>query len=159
MSLELKIKSKHLSEEARIIRFEEHKLLKQHQWSINKYRAAGNNDIYPRWHDKAFMSYCSVNRHRRWDVRNENRATFLARAYLAGKDYKTVEQKCNDMSVLSCYILPRICEMVNKYGPADQKLSKKWNREHMRYEYDPDLWHAHKTKIALWLGITLRPKA
>ena len=158
MSVELKIKSKHLGEEARIIRFEEHKLLKQHQWSLNKYRAAGNNDIYPRWHDKAYMSYCSLNQHRRWDVRNENRATFLARAYLAGKDYKCVEQKCNDISILYCYIHPRVCEMVNKYGPADQKISKKFNRERKTYEYDHDLWHEHKNKIAVWLGMILASK-
>ena len=153
MSVELKIKSKHLSEEARIIRFEEHKLLKQHQWSLNKYRAAGNNDIYPRWHDKAYMSYCSLNQHRRWDVRNENRATFLARTYLAGKDYKTVEHKCNDLAVLRCWIFPRLCEMINKYGPPADKLSKKWNRERMRYEYDPEPWKEHEKKVLSWLGL------
>jgi hypothetical protein len=32
MSIELKIKSKHLSVEAKIIRFEEHKLTKQIKW-------------------------------------------------------------------------------------------------------------------------------
>jgi hypothetical protein len=153
MSIELKIKSKHLGEEARIIRFEERKLLKQHQWSLNQYRAAGNNDIYPRWHDNAYMSYRSLNQHRRWDVRNENRATFLARAYLAGKDYKSVEQKCNDLAVLRCWIFPRLCEMVNKYGPPAQKLNKKWNRERMRYEYDPEPWKEHENKVLAWLGL------
>jgi hypothetical protein len=93
MSIELKIKSKHLSEEAKIIRFEERKLFKQYQWSLNNYRAAGHNDMYPRWDDKAFMSYSSLNHHRRWDVRNENRATFLARAYIAGVPYSNVERK------------------------------------------------------------------
>jgi hypothetical protein len=153
MSIELKIKSKHLSEEARIIRFEERKLLKQHQWSLSKYREAGHNDIYPRWHDKAFISYNSLNRHRRWDVRNENRATFLARAYLAGKSYKSVENKCNDTSVLRACILPRVCEMVNKYGPTAGKLSKKWNRERMRYEYDAEPWKAHCDKVKAWTEI------
>jgi hypothetical protein len=151
MSIELKIKSKHLSEEARIIRFEERKLLKQHQWSLSKYREAGHNDIYPRWHDKAFISYNSLNRHRRWDVRNENRATFLARAYLAGKSYKSVENKCNDTSVLRAHILPRVCEMINKYGPAADKLSKKWNNERKRYEYDAEPWKAHCEKVKTWI--------
>ena len=55
MSIELKIKSKHLSEEARIIRFEEHKQLKQYQWALKKYSETGSNDMFPRWNDKAFM--------------------------------------------------------------------------------------------------------
>jgi hypothetical protein len=153
MSVELKIKSKHLGEEARIIRFEERKQLKQYQWALNKWHATGNNDMYPRWNDKAFNTYCSLNQHRRWDVRNENRATFLARAYLAGKDYKTVEHKCNDLVVLRCYIFPRLCEMVNKYGPPADKLNKKWNRERNRYEYDPELWKEHEKKVLGWLGL------
>jgi hypothetical protein len=153
MSVELKIKSKHLSEEARIIRFEERKLYKQYQWSLNKYIEAGNNDMYPRWEDKAFMAYTSIKAHRRKEVRNENRATFLARAYLAGKDYKTVEQKCHDTSVLRAYIFPRICEMTNKYNSSAQtKLNKKWNRERNRYEYDPKLWQDHQNKVSAWLG-------
>ena len=82
MSVELKIKSKHLSVEARIIRFEERKLLKQYRWAEAKHHQTGNNDMYPRWHDVAFTSYCSLSKHRKWDVRNENRATFLARAYI-----------------------------------------------------------------------------
>jgi hypothetical protein len=153
MSIELKIKSKHLSEEARIIRFEERKLFKQYQWSLNKYRAAGHNDIYPRWHDKAFNEYKSISNHRKWEVRNENRATFLARAYLAGKPYKSVENKCNDTSVLRTRILPRVCEMINKYGPVADKLSKKWNRERMRYEYDAEPWKEHEKKVLAWLGL------
>lgn len=153
MSVELKVKSKHLSEEARIIRFEERKHLKQYRWAKDRYRATGNNDTYPCWDDKSFKTYYSLNRHRKWEVRNENRATFLARAYLAGKDYKTVENKCNDLAVLRCYILPRLCEMVNKYGPASQKLSKKWSNERKRYEYDPVAWKEFEKKILAWLEL------
>jgi hypothetical protein len=83
-------------------------------------------------------------------VRNENRATFLARAYLAGKSYKSIENKCHDPVVLRAYVLPRVCEMVNKYGPAADKLSKKWNRERMRYEYDAEPWKAHCDKVKAW---------
>ena len=125
MSIELKIKSKHLSEEARIIRFEEKKLFKQYQWSLNNYRSAGHNDMYPLWYDKAFMSYDSLNRHRRWDVRNENRATFLARAYIAGIPYNKVEQKRKEENeyTFQTRILPRVASMVSKYG--DKKIQKK----------------------------------
>ncbi len=143
MSVELKVKSKHLSEEARIIRFEERKFRKQVEW------LKGRQQPY----EKEHATMMSLKEHRRWDVRNENRATFLARTYLAGKDYKTVEHKCNDLIVLRCYIFPRLCEMVNKYGPPAQKLSKKWNRERNRYEYDPELWKEHEKKVLSWLGL------
>lgn len=140
MSVELKIKSKHLSEEARIIRFEEHKVKKQMNW---------HKDRQQPFETEASL-YRSLNTHRRWDVRNENRATFLARAYLAGKEYKTIENKCHDPMVLRAYILPRVCEMVNKYGPAADKLNKKWNIERKRYEYDPEPWKAHCDKVKAW---------
>jgi len=143
MSVELKIKSKHLSEEARIIRFEERKFHKQVDWL----------KTHQQTYDKEHATMMSLKQHRRWDVRNENRATFLARTYLAGKDYKTVEHKCNDLVVLRCYIFPRLCEMVNKYGPPAQKLSKKFNRERNRYEYDPELWKEHEKKVLSWLGL------
>ena len=143
MSVELKIKSKHLSEEARIIRFEERKFRKQVDWL----------KTHQQTYDKEHATMMSLKQHRRWDVRNENRATFLARTYLAGKDYKTVEHKCNDLAVLRCWIFPRLCEMVNKYGPPADKLSKKWNRERMRYEYDPEPWKEHEKKVLAWLGL------
>lgn len=143
MSVELKIKSKHLSEEARIIRFEERKFRKQVDWLKARQQP----------YEEEHATMRSLKNHRRWDVRNENRATFLARTYLAGKDYKTVEHKCNDLVLLRCYIFPRLCEMVNKYGPPAQKLSKKWNRERNRYEYDPELWKEHEKKVLSWLGL------
>jgi len=43
--------------------------------------------------------------------------------------------------------------MVNKYGPPADKLSKKWNRERNRYEYDPELWKEHEKKVLAWLGL------
>ena len=141
MSVELKVKSKHLSEEARIIRFEERKFRKQVDWLKSRQQP------YESQHD----TMMSLKLHRRWDVRNENRATFLARAYLAGKEYKTVEHKCHDLVVLRAYVFPRVCDMINKYGPADQKLSKKWNIERKRYEYDPELWKEFEKKILSWL--------
>lgn len=141
MSVELKVKSKHLSEEARIIRFEERKFRKQVDWL----------KAHQRSYQSEHATMMSLKNHRCWDVRNENRATFLARAYLAGKKYKTVEHKCNDLSVLRCYVFPRVCDMVNKYGPVDLKLSKKWNRERNRYEYDPEPWKEFEKKILTWL--------
>jgi hypothetical protein len=146
MSVELKVKSKHLSEEARIIRFEERKQLKQYQWAQDQYRATGMNGMYPRWDDKAFNTYYSLKHHRQWDVRNENRATFLARAFIAGVPYETVEQKRNpdNERTFNLMVLPRVCAMVAKYGKQDG--DRIWNREKNRYEATAVL----KQKIQQW---------
>lgn len=147
MSIELKIKSKHLSEEARIIRFEERKLFKQYQWALNNYRAAGNNDMYPRWYDKAFLNYASLNHHRRWDVRNENRATFLARAYIAGVPYNTIEQKRKEENEVTFqkFVLPRVFSMVVKYGKREDG-DWEWDKTNSRYAATKQL----KDKITAW---------
>jgi hypothetical protein len=151
MSVELKVKSKHLSEEARIIKFEERKQLKQYQWALNKWHAAGNNDMYPRWDDKAFNTYCSLNNHRKWDVRNENRATFLARAYIAGVPYTSVEQKRKpeNESYFQILTLPRVWAMVAKYGKQDG--DRIWNREKNKYEATAIL----KQKIQQWATLVV----
>ena len=147
MSVELKVKSKHLSEEARIIRFEEYKQLKQYRWAQKQYHATGNNDMYPRWNDKAFNTYCSLMHHRIWDVRNENRATFLARAYIAGVPYTTVEQKRKPENEkhFQIFILPRVWTMVVKYGKREDG-DWIWNREKNKYEATAVL----KQKIQQW---------
>lgn len=111
MSIELKIKSKHLSEEAKIIRFEEHKLTKQIKWLKE----------HQQQYETPFWKRQSLNWHRRHDVRNENRATFLARAFIAGKPYSSVEQKRNpekeyDFRYL---VVPRVLAMVKKYHPEN----------------------------------------
>lgn len=104
MSIELKIKSKHLSLEAQVIRFEENKLKKQIEWCKNR---QDNTTLRNTWQ--------SLNTHRRWDVRNENRATYLARAFIQGRPYTDVEKKRNDLGVFNCYIVPRVVSMVIKY--------------------------------------------
>lgn len=114
MSTELKIKSKHLSLEAGVIRFEERKLKKE----IKRTRK-DDTKLRNLWYN--------INYHRRWDVRNENRATFIARAYIAGKNYKDIEQKRKPENEYKFqnYIIPRIVSMVQKYGSfADSKISK-----------------------------------
>lgn len=122
MSVELKIKSKHLSLEAQVIRFEENKLEKQIEW------AKKNNKEFSSLRNE----WVNVNIHRRWDVRNENRATYLARAFLTGIPYKLVERhrKPENESKFNTYILPRVESMVNKYGSYKVKITvdhlKKW---------------------------------
>lgn len=105
MSVELKIKSKHLSLEAAVIRFEERKLKSQIKWLKARQQSLAGLD----------STLNSLTAHRRWDVGNENRATFLARAYIAGKPYLTVENKVKDRVVLYSYIVPRVVSMLKKY--------------------------------------------
>jgi hypothetical protein len=148
MSVELKVKSKHLSEEARIIRFEERKQLKQYQWGLKQWHAAGNNGMYPRWDDKAFSDYYSLKHHRTWNVRNENRATFLARAYIAGVPYASVEQKRKPEkeSDFHIKILPRVWAMVVKYAQPLPSGDWVWDREKNKHEATAVL----KQKIQQW---------
>jgi len=53
------------------------------------------------------------------DVRNENRATFLARAYIEGKSYSSVESKVRDIDKLKFVIVHRVLAMVKRYHKHD----------------------------------------
>lgn len=120
MSIELKIKSKHLALEPAIIRHEERKLL-------TRIRSGRVNDTA-----EAFRKYESLHAHRKWNVRNESRATELARAYIAGKPYTFVEQKRKEENEYKflVYIVPRIVAMVNKYGKeqVDNDKIRAWSK-------------------------------
>jgi hypothetical protein len=118
MTIELKIKNKYLSEEARIIRFEEKKLKKQTRYAINKHIESGANEPFEYYKTKSYKDYQSLNAHRRYDVRNENRATYLARAFIEGVSYNQVEasRKEEKEYMFLQIILPRVLTMINKYG-------------------------------------------
>ena len=148
MSIELKIKSKHLSEEARIIRFEERKLFKQFLWAKNKHYETGANGDYHYFNDSSWCKWNSLSNHRKWDVRNENRATFLARAYIAGIPYNRVEQKRKDEYLFTRWILPLICSMVVKYGKR-QDGDWEWDKQKGKYVATQQL----KDKIIEWSKI------
>lgn len=136
MCVELKIKAKHLAEEARIIRHEEQKLKKQAEFL----RARDGLDTRINPHDGSYSwkwpktplgitedKFNSVSSHRRWNVRNEARATNLARAFIAGKTYSSVERN-TDFIFLSIWILPRTLKMIQKYHNNSVELDdlKKW---------------------------------
>lgn len=148
MSVELKIKSKHLSEEARIIRFEERKLFKHFMWAKNKHHETGANGDYHYFNDDSWCKWNSLSNHRKWDVRNENRATFLARAYIAGIPYNRVEQKRKDEALFTRWILPRICSMVVKYDKR-QDGDWEWDKQKGKYVAAKQL----KDKIIEWSKI------
>lgn len=119
MSYQLKIKSKHLSEESRIIRAEEFKAariakkLRKKQSELNgvNHEHPGVNNNFRKVHDLAH--------HRSTVVRYEARATYLARAYLRGHTYEHVEKegrKVEGDTIFRKIILPKVHYMVNRYG-------------------------------------------
>jgi len=105
MSIKLKIKSKHLALEAGVIRFEEQKLKRQIEWL--KTHQKDEATFRSEWE--------SLNSHRRFDVRNEARATYLARAYIEGRKYDTIEKHRKDNGTFYSYVMPRVVSMVIKY--------------------------------------------
>ena len=105
--------------------------------------------MYPRWNDAAFNSFCSLSKHRKWDVRNENRATFLARAYIEGAAYSSVEQKRKPENEykFNAFIIPRVVAMVAKYGK--NKMSLKIWEDGKGYVDNPALKRI-KADIITW---------
>ncbi|MBT6201761.1 MAG: hypothetical protein HOI21_14745 [Bacteroidetes Order II. Incertae sedis bacterium] len=137
MSVELKVKAKSLAAEAVIIKHEEHKAKKAARYwrgiegeSANSY---GSN------RQRAASNLASLTYHRKTVVRWEARATHLARAYIQGRPYKSVEAKCKDWGTLNIYIRPRILAMVKKYGK---------NRWHVNAEKE----NQARTSIQEWLA-------
>lgn len=112
MCIELKIKAKHLALEPGIIRREEKKLIRR----IKHHRSDDQtNSIQLEW------KLHSLTNHRKIDVRNESRATHLARSYIAGKTYARVEPRRNDDYYFMQYIVPRVVVMVTRYGSGEQR--------------------------------------
>ena len=108
MCIELKIKSKHLALEPQIIKHEERKLKKQIR--------SNKGDL-----QQLIWKLDSLVNHRKHIVRNEARATQLARAYIDGKEYTSIERKRHDNSTFIQYIVSRIHAMVTRYGKGDQR--------------------------------------
>lgn len=118
----LKVKAKNLADEARTIRTEERKALAAHPKRGHVVSSRhGNCDMCGI--DNGYCGlYSDLREHRVTVVRWEARATQLAIAYIRGKDYHSVEQKCNDKIFLHLHIVPRIVTMVQKYH--DRKVTK-----------------------------------
>lgn len=116
MCIELKIKSKHLALEPKIIRHEENKLKRR----IKSHRSDDRtSSISLEW------KLNSLTNHRKIVVRNESRATHLARAFLAGRPYVHAEQKRKNDTYFAYYIVPRVVAMVTKYGQGEQRKATK----------------------------------
>lgn len=146
MSIELKIKSKHLALEPAIIRKEEQKLLKRIQQlkayhQINDHWDSIIAPVHHKWWD--------LQHHRKWDVRNESRATYIARAYIKGIPYRTAEQKSEFNDTFKRFILPRVFDMVAKYGKVH--VRKYWDGK--KQDYRPEEKEKLMSEIKSWLGM------
>lgn len=130
MAIELKIKAKHLAEEAKIIRFEEKKQLRHSRYLLDEMKKDGFNGDLNYEAYKLQKTYRSLRDHRTFDVRNEARATQLARAYLNGVPYKKVEQARKEETEYNffAFVVPRIARMSEKYGKklVTEKMIKDW---------------------------------
>ena len=146
MSVELKIKSKHLAFEPAIIRKEEYKLIDRMRQFREFHQVDGSKDP-----DYFLMQseYYGLARHRTWDVKNEARATYLARAFIDGKTYSKTERRTEKRGpIFTKRILPRVVDMVAKYGAPQDRIHKYWNGT--RQWYRPEEYNALIDKIYQW---------
>lgn len=139
MSIELKIKSKHLATEPSIIRHEERKLLKMA-------RRREYNDT-----ESILVKYRSLSEHRKWVVRNESRATYLARAFLSGKPYSSIEKKVHQHSTLRAHIVPRVVDMAMKYGP--DRIHKVWDRNNQKFGWPAAEYEKYLKMVLAWINL------
>lgn len=153
MSIELKIKSKHLALEPAIIRKEEQKLLKQIQWYKMKHQISTEGtvwtDFYKHHPDLChfYSKHGSLVSHRRIDVREEARATYLARAYIKGMPYKKVE--VNGEGLLSPAVMKSMIRMVMKYGSV--RYYPDYDKTEYPYKIQKSAEDKAKEDIVKWL--------
>lgn len=150
MSIELKIKSKHLAFEPAIIRKEEYKLLEQIRW-YKKHHQITDDSPDPELEKLEHKRY-NLYSHRKWEVRNESRATYLARAFIKGMPYKRVENNSdfNQYFNHNRIVFDRVLDMVAKYGAKEDRIYKYWIKERNRNDYRPEEHKVLKEKIVAW---------
>jgi hypothetical protein len=148
MSIELKIKAKHLALEPAIIRKEESKLKKQFSWFTQKHQITEKDiNVICKEHPELqaiVWKHISLSNHRKTVVRNASRATHLARAYIKGTPYSRVE-KTRKNEIDFKVVLPEVFRMIAKYGA--NPLRKFWD-----YKKQVSVYKEAEEK-ALWENI------
>ena len=160
MSIELKIKAKHLALEPAIIRKEERRLLeriKRHK-QYHQITAESADSLEPEVAARYLFlkgKRESLYLHRIQDVRDESRATHLARAFIKGTPYKRVENKTNYRFAYNSWnisrVMSRMIDMISKYGSKEDHVPKLWNRELNRHMYVTEDFNRLKAKVTAWL--------
>lgn len=122
MSIELKIKAKSLTAEARIIRSIERRLRKQiNRLKANAFREPKSDEDRERWISEARAKRDGVQSHRRFIVGAEARNTHLARGCLRGVPYRAMETKVHPVNRLTAGDWKAIDAMVTRYGEGDKR--------------------------------------
>lgn len=117
----LKVKIKSLSEEARIIRLEEKKATGRRKCPSKITKKSPHPDFYV-WLYRDEQLRISLREHRIWVVRQEQRLSLLAYAFLRGKPRATVEPKCQvEPSKLN---VARLVERFGTVGPRDEQVKE-----------------------------------
>ena len=98
-----------------------HQVVDSDEWSFS----TNHPDLY-----KLCSKRSSLISHRTWEVRNEARATYLARAYIKGVPYKVVEAKTSEKPQYPA--MESLIRMVMKYGNTyyrpDRELDENGHR-------------------------------
>ncbi len=110
MSIHLKIKSKHLASESRIIKLEETKLKRRIRYA--RLKSKNPNSLVNSLND--------LSSHRKAIVRSHARSTHLAYGFLRGKRYRRIE----DSRTRTTPNWKEVERMIVKYGNEDQRVLK-----------------------------------
>jgi len=107
----LKIKTKYLAAEARIIKLEERKALKRHRW---KTKGKESTECY---------EYRELREHRHDVVRYESRHNLLAYGFLRGRSYAQMEQKCAEDNEPE---FGKVEKLAKRFSPDRKEFDEKW---------------------------------
>lgn len=140
-SIELKIKAKHLALEPAIIRKEERKL---HKMAKN---SKDSDSAY-----SLLNKAGSLRDHRRTNVRQEARATHLARAFIAGQSYRQVEVKSDTSNSEFAYIANRVVKMLISYHKDPYvAFRSECIKEGINYRNVMSAEEFYKQKVSDWI--------
>lgn len=144
--IELKIKALSLTAEARIIKRLERKLKRKYPIATmdgynpktDKQETIIHYGPSPLLNPRRAEQFFRIQGHRLKEVREEARATHLARAFLKGKPYHEVEQKAYEFPINK--LKYKIEAMVRKYAWGDSRLVaqrfEEWCQDAANYYHD-----------------------
>ena len=120
----LKIKIKSLAAEAKIIRKEALKVRASGR-RLSALKKLGH-DVQEDWIENHYASFRELEAHRKWDVREESRASGIAYAFVRGKDYARMEAA--NSSPAPWETAKRLAK---KYGPnivENENFDTRWTK-------------------------------
>lgn len=116
MSVFLKIKLKSLAYEARTIRREERKMLKQCRWARTAEQIATRHMVV------VDLDREKMHNHRTAIVRVEARATHIAYAFLRGRTFAQVEGY-KEHTAVPPHVISKARSMLDRYGSREERAA------------------------------------